>query len=291
MYYRARAAIEFGTGDPAASASDMEAALALAPNDRGLATATALAQYHAGEFHEEKGDELASIRAFQRAVELAPDQEQYQLTLGLELLRHHTFDVAIRVFEHAAAEFPASERAKVGLGIAYFLDGRTAEAVNALMRAGAQSELAATYLGQIELDRAETPDRAAVDRVCSIESPHLLALCGGLLLRIEDVAQATQKLRQAARLAPDDPVARCQLGKALDTSHEWEQARAEMEQCVRLDPKSPMGHFRLARIYYRLGLTDLAKKEERLRAETEQKLGDENERRYESVRGFVVRAR
>lgn len=289
VYYRAKAAIEFGNGDPVASAADMESELTLAPGD--LAAATAVAEYHAGEFREKSGDNLAAVRAFQRAVELAPNEEQYQLALGLELLRHHTFDASVKVFEHAASQFPRSERAKVGLGIACYLDGRTASALKILLGAEPHSELAATYLGQIELDRAETPDTTAVQRVCAFSTPHLQALCGGLLLRTEATAQAIVHLNAAARLAPDDAVARCQLGKALDTAHRYEQARTEMEQCVRLDPQSPMGHFRLARIYYRLGLTDLAKKEELLRAETEKNLGAENDRRYDSVRGFVVTPR
>jgi tetratricopeptide (TPR) repeat protein len=287
-YHRAKAAIFLATGDAPASAAEMEAALALAPADHNLAVATAAAEYQAGDAYEQRGENLAAVKAYQRAVALAPEVEQHHLGLGLELLRHQTFEAAVAVFETTVRDFPASERARVGLGICYYLAGRSDDAVRALLAAAPASELAASYLGQIELERADPPDDAAVKRVCSFSAPHLDALCGGLLLRTGDVETAAVRLRRAARDAPDDPVARCQYGKALDESQQFEQARLEMEACVKLDPSSPLSHYRLARIYHRLGFPDRAKEQERLRAEAEEKLGAENQRRFDSVKGFVV---
>ena len=290
-YYRVKAAIALGNGDGPASAKDMESALALAPENHDLAVATAAAQYQAAEAYEQRNDSLAAVRAYQRAVALAPEVEQHHLGLGLELLRHESFDAATAVFEATVRRFPNSERARVGLGICYYLAGRGDDAVTALLAAPAESALAAAYLGQIELDRADPPDRAAVDRVCSFSTAHLNALCGGLVLRTGEVQSVLPRLRTAAQQAPDDPAARCQLGKALDESRLFEQARTEMEACVRLDPTSPLSHYRLARIYHRLGLVELAKREERLRAQAEEKLGAENERRLKAVQGFVTEMR
>lgn len=290
-YHRAKAAILLGTGDAPASAAEMEAALALAPSDHNLAVATAAAQYQAGDAYEQRNDSLAAVRAYERAVALAPEVEQHHLGLGLELLRHQTFDAAVAVFEAAARLFPASDRARVGLGICYYLSGQPDDAIRALLAAPPRSELAATYLGQIELDRADPPDDDAVKRVCSFNTPHLAALCGGLLLRKGDVDAASLRLHNAAQAAPEDAVARCEYGKALDESQQFEKARAEMEACVKLDSSSPLSHYRLARIYHRLGFVDLAKEQERLRTEAEEKLGAENERRFNSIRGFVTEPR
>jgi tetratricopeptide (TPR) repeat protein len=290
-YYRVKAAIALGNGDAPASANDMESALALAPENHDLAVATAAAQYQAADAYEQRHDSLAAVRAYERAVALAPEVEQHHLGLGLELLRHETFDAATAVFEATLRRFPNSERARVAIGICYYLAGRGDDAVNALLAAAADSALAALYLGQIELDRADPPDNAAVDRVCSFSTPHLNALCGGLLLRTGEVEAALPRLRTAAQHAPDDPAARCQLGKALDESQQFSHARIEMEACVRLDPTSPLSHYRLARLYHRLGLVELAKREERLRTRAEEKLGAENERRLKTVQGFVTEMR
>src|SRR5206468_6838952 len=89
-----------------------------------------------------------------------------------------------------------------------------------------------------------------------------VALCGAMLLRVAEESgdesrrpEILAKLRHAVRASPEDSVARCQLGKALEWSQQWPQSRAQMEKCVQLEPDSPESHYRLARVYRRLGLT------------------------------------
>jgi hypothetical protein len=61
-----------------------------------------------------------------------------------------------------------------------------------------------------------------------------------------------------------------------------------MEACVRLDPGSPDGHYQLSRIYRRLGLTDLAKRETSLQEAAAQRQSEESVRRTETVTKFLV---
>ena len=153
-FRRLKAAIASGLGDAATGAKEMEAALALAPDDPGLLNATGAAEAEAGlldaalahldqakrardsaplenligDLEEKRGDSLAAVKSYQAAVQLAPAEEQYRFSLGLELVRHQTFDPAIQVFEQGVKDFPRSSRMRIALAVAYFLVERETDA-------------------------------------------------------------------------------------------------------------------------------------------------------------------
>src|SRR4029077_19490444 len=99
-----------------------------------------------------------------------------------------------------------------------------------------------------------TPEPGAVKQLCAFADAHPTnktadALCGGVLLRVAQEngntsgrAEILRRLRTAARVAPQGPFTRCQLGKALEWSQSWQEARVQLEKCVRLNPDSPEGH-------------------------------------------------
>jgi Flp pilus assembly protein TadD len=321
-FHRLKAAIASGLSDTATSAKEMEAALELAPEDPNLLHATGVAEAQAGlldpalahleqarqskdsaplenligDIQEKLGNNVAAVKSYQAAVQLAPSEEEYRFALGLELLRHQTFDPAILVFEQGVKDFPRSTRMRMALAVAYFLVEREADASQTLivaLRLDPDSALAAGYLGEMQLSQTASPDPAAVQELCRFadahpKSGHAQAICGGLLLRQGPQAEpALSRLRTAVRLAPDEPIARCNLGKALEQGHNWAGARTQMEQCARLQPDSPEAHYRLARIYRNLGLPDLAKQQEQLRAEADRRKTAENDRGYAALTRFI----
>jgi tetratricopeptide (TPR) repeat protein len=256
-----------------------------------------------GDIQEKRGDALSAVHGYQAAVTLEPNVEQHRLTLATELLRHQTFDAAIVVLEQAASLFPQSVHTKILLGLSYYLVDRSADSVRTLLEAtrlDSKDGLAARYLGEITLQDSATPDPAAVKRVCAFSDTHAVsktanALCGGVLLRVAQDsgdtsrrAEILRRLHEAVRIAPDEPLARCQLGKALEWSQQWPEARTQLEKCVLLDPDSPEGHYRLARVYRRLGFTELANEQSSLQQQVAKKQSDESIRRANSVTRFLV---
>jgi tetratricopeptide (TPR) repeat protein len=256
-----------------------------------------------GDIQEKRGDALAAVHSYQAAVTLEPNVEQHRLSLATELLRHQTFDAAIVVLEQAAGLFPQSAHIKILLGLSYYLVDRSADSVRALLvaaRLDRQGGLAVRYLGEITLQDSATPDPAATQQICAFADAHPVnktanALCGGVLLRVAQGSGDTsgkpeilRRLHEAVRIAPDEPVARCQLGKALEWSQQWGEARTQLEKCVRLDPDSPEGHYRLARVYRRLGFTALANEQTALQQQVATKERDESIRRANSVTRFLV---
>jgi tetratricopeptide (TPR) repeat protein len=328
LYRRLKASIASGMDDHAAAADEMEKALELAPGDKDLALATAVAQFRAvrldqalasaekskaaqdsatvenliGDIQERRGDSLAAVHSYQTAVAVAPDNEEYRLSLALELLRHHTFEPAILVLEQGAKQFPASLRMRVALTLGYFLVNRDSDATTTLLsatRLESGRAFVLDYLGELLIDQGDTPDAAVVKEVCGDADAHpdsatAQAVCGGLLVRVQTdradgahYAEPLARLRKAVQLAADNATARCQLGKALELDQQWQDARLQMEECVRLRPDSTEWHYRLSRIYLRLGLRDLAKEQDRLRAEADQKLAAQSQQRYATLARFL----
>jgi tetratricopeptide (TPR) repeat protein len=213
-------------------AGRLDEALAGAERGKSVADSGAIESL-IGDIQEKRGDPLAAVHAYQAAVNLEPSEERYHLALGLELLRHQTFDAALVVLKQASTLFPQSLRVKILLGLAYYFVDRSADAIQALQEAvkiDPQDETAARYLGEITLQDTSTPDPAAIAQVCSFADAHPQdrtadAFCGGILLKVAhdsgDISRRPEILRRlqhAARIAPREPMARCQLGKALQWS-------------------------------------------------------------------------
>jgi tetratricopeptide (TPR) repeat protein len=283
-------------------AGSLDAALASAQRAKALED-TASVESLIGDIQEKRGDALAAVHSYQAAVTLEPSEERYRLALGLELLRHQTFDAALVVFNQASTLFPRSVRVKILLGLTYYFVDRSADAIHALMEATQQDphdQIAQRYLGEITLQDASAPDRAAAAQVCRFadevpQNKTADAYCGAILLRLArdnaDDSRRTEimrRLQHAARLAPREPLARCQLGKAFEWTEQWTQARSEMEVCVRLDPNSPDGHYQLSRIYRRLGMTSLASKQVSLQEAAALRQNEESVRHTETVAKFLV---
>lgn len=256
-----------------------------------------------GDIQEKQGDALAAVHSYQAAVTLEPEVEQHRLTLATEFLKHQTFDAAIVVLEQAAGLFPQSLHTKVLLGLSYYLVDRSVDSVRTLVAAvklDTEDALAARYLGEITLQDSASPDPAAVSLICAFADAHPVsksanALCGGVLLRIaEESGDASRKpeilrrLREAVQIAPQEPAARCQFGKALEWSQQWPLARTQLEKCVRLSPDSLEGHYRLGRVYRRLGLPALSIEQTNLQQQAAKKQSEESTRRTDTVTRFLV---
>lgn len=294
-YDRLLAAIDAGTGDISGAAKAMDDAVGLAPGNRQLAAAAAAAQASLGDFEEQRNQSIEAARAYQKAVELAPQNEDYRLALSIELLRHQTFEPAILVLEEGAKRFPDSVRLRTALGVAYFLVDRNVEAVGTLMAIPSYPP-ALRYLGEIELQQTASPDAEAMKLLCA--SSGFDAVCGGLLLRQAMASgdesrrgEIFQRLTAAARTSPNDPTARCELGKAYEWTMQWKESRTELEACERLQPASVEAHYRLARVYRRLGERELADKEAALRDEAEKRQSEANELHYATMTQFLYTLR
>ena len=255
-----------------------------------------------GDIEEARGDNLAAVRDYQAAVTLAPNEEKYRLSLALELIRHKTFEPAKVVLKQALEAIPNSWRLQVAQGMVEFFAGSDEEASRILVHAAGLAPdpgVVVGYLGGMEIDERSSPDAAALRYLCQYSGQHARDekgqfYCGALMLRRDytnddksNLAEILRHLRAAAALDSHDAGPHCELGRAYKWTQEWQQARQEMESCVRMDPGSTEAHYRLAQIYEHFGQQDQAQREMKLYNDASKQQADENARREKALRTFL----
>jgi tetratricopeptide (TPR) repeat protein len=299
-FHRLKAANASGLGDSDGAAREMSLALALAPSDAGLLTATAMAEFQAGrlddalrhaiaarnqapaeaiigDIQEKRGNYAEAAKAYREAVKLAPEQEQYRVALAYDLIRHRDFGAAVELLQQSTAAFPKSAKLRTLLGIAQYSNGETEDAVPSLVEAIAvdpKAEAAYRCLAQILLQSSGPPPRVAAEHLCRWNA----TVCSALKLRLarqaDDAAMQREAIAGLQRAPAGDVVGRCELARAWEWTNRLAEARAEMEACVKLDP-SPQNHYRLGLIYKRLGLNELSQKEMEARKQVLDRMSEE----------------
>ena len=118
--------------------------------------------------------------------------------------------------------------------------------------------------------------------------------CGALIFRRDyasgDKTHADEilsRLRSAANLLVKDGSPHCQMGRVYQWLERWQEALRESETCVRMDPDSPDGHYRLAQIYKHLGEPERSKQELTLHKAASERIVDQNARRDETMKTFL----
>jgi Flp pilus assembly protein TadD len=255
-----------------------------------------------GDIQEARGDNLAAVRSYQAAVTLAPNEEKYRLELALDLIQHKSFEPARVVLKQAEELHPDSWRVRVASGMVEYFAGSAEDATKTLLKAAdvaAEPEAALRYLGDIQMDQAGAPDRAALSRLCEYGDAHpnagkLQFYCAALLFRRDYLSndrshtgEILRRLNAAARKLPNEASPHCQLGKAYRWIEQWQEALRESETCARMDSNSADAHYRLAQIYQHLGQQERSEQEMKLYQAASARLADENARRDETIKTFL----
>lgn len=271
-----QAAVTAEPGDPTAYLRLAAAQLGAGQADAAFQSASRAAQLGRssaterllGDIEEQRGRSLDAVHSYQKAVTMDPGDKECWLALGTELLRHETYPAALKVFEEAAEKFPNSLRIQMALGMTqYFLERypQSIETLVAASRLNPSSAAPIEFLGQIQLQQQVTPQPEATRAICRFADDNpkngaAMAYCGALLARAahdhgaaQPPTDALRRLRLAARADPNEGVARCEFGKALAWARQWQEARLETQACVRIEPQSAEGYYRLAEIDRHLG--------------------------------------
>ena len=186
--------------------------------DRLYRAALALAPGHAGSLHglgclaHASGRPDLAIGLIGQAVAAAPDVAHYTISLGLALLDQGHVEEARAATQVAVLRDPDDPRAHRALA-------------QALSRLGRLEEAEASLRTSLRLDPASSPARAGA----------LMSL-GGVLRARGDHAQAVAAFAEAARLAPNDPLAWHALASAHGETGALVQAEAAFRKVATLLP-------------------------------------------------------
>lgn len=275
-FHRLRAAIASGLNEPQAAMTEMEAALALAPNDSNLLLATAAAEMLNGSFQSA----LVHVQATNSSPareRLIGQIEQHLCDHAVELIKHAQFEPAIAELKEARAAVPKSAMLLVLLGIANYGYGFSDDAILALndaIDADPRSHSGEPVLAKIVLQSSAAPSDRTSRQLCAWND----IVCAAVDLRRARAsgntalfAKATDVLERAPR---SDAVRSCELARAYEWQNRLNDARRELENCVHLDG-NPQNHYRLGILYQRLGESALAAQEMARRAELLKTMSEE----------------
>lgn len=212
-----------------------------------------------------------AVQHYIRAVELDPSEPNV-FALGVEFLRHWTFEAAIREFEPAARKFPESPRIQLALGAAYFADADYARALpifSQLLQHDPSSALNAELLGMAcagVLQGQPVLCRPLVDYADVHPADSRIRVFAATALLGENATAADQA--HAARLLDQviehDPsfadawLARAELRQSLN---QWSASIGDLEKAIAINPDLARAHYRLALAYWRAGRKDDGKQQ------------------------------
>jgi tetratricopeptide (TPR) repeat protein len=183
------------------------------------------------------GDYDGGIRYLKSALEIDPANLEARYYLGRIYYTQNKFAEAERTFREVLARDAGHVKAYNNLG-------QTLEALND--RDGA----IAAYRRAIELDRA-SPKRS--------EYPYLNL--AALLADADDVEPAAALLLEAQSINPQNAKVHFRLGSLYLRRGQLGPAQEQLERAARLDERDPGIRYVLARVYQRMGKTDLARAE------------------------------
>lgn len=282
----------------AAHRAHRNAAAAQALGSVSALAQSAQAQALWGTVAEAQGQYENAARHFQAAVRLAPTAANF-LALGVEFLRHLTWNAARLTFQRGLRRYPHDRRLRTALGITDFGQSDFSGAVEtfgALSAAHPLDPYLAAMLGRSCLQGGmarQAPCQALIAQAAAHPSnpaaaayAAVIALNGG-----SSPAAAARALRLARRAVRDDPrlaEAQFAVGLALGRAGHWRQSIPSFQAALRRDPGDATAIFQLALAYQRTGQTALAQDMLRRHAQLAADQRRVTNRRLAHVRQFVT---
>jgi tetratricopeptide (TPR) repeat protein len=248
-----------------------------------------------GMLEEKRGNAAEAIRAFEEAVRLAPQNEDFRLDLASAVAGNQDLERSVTLFSGVVRDFPKSLRGRLGLGSVCYLLGKYEDAARVLLQTVELYPSAATgydLLGKVfeSVPALQSEIKRVFENYLRTKprDPAAYAHYGTMLYLTPEIegparfAAAKKYLREA--LAQDARLAQAhlQLGIIAQAEENLSDAVAAFEKAVKLEPGYASAHYRLAGVYRKLGDDDRAKSQLSLFQELKTK-------EAESERELVIR--
>jgi len=221
--------------------------------------------YCLGHLYREQGKQDEAVEHIAAAVELAPEFLPALINLANVEIKENRLDRAEPLLERAREIDPTSAPVLIGLG--KVASGRRDHAAaveyfeEALRLAPAATEihypLGLAYRGLGDQAKAERHMRLRGTGRAPIDDPLMATLetlvtgwrvhqnRGTMYFQEGSYDTALEEFRRAVELAPDEPIARNNLGSALTALGDFEGAEREYRAALDIDPADSMAHFNL----------------------------------------------
>lgn len=250
-----------------------------------------------GEVSEKEGQYKEAAEHLQAAARLDPSEANLY-ALGMEFLRHWSFEAAIKIFDFGVTRFPESHRMLLGQGIARYSinDLNLAAPIFAkLLESEPGNAFYADLLGK---SCGLMPDASpGCERLTSFAERHpedasAATYAAASMLhradRPEDWGKAEELLNRAIAHDPAFAEAHFQKGLLDQYKQQWAPSVQELERTVALKPGMSKAHYRLALAYNHLGQVEKAKEEIRLQQKYSEQEKRDLDARFKEVTTFLV---
>jgi tetratricopeptide (TPR) repeat protein len=249
------------------------AGLKALPNDNSAELHSIL-----GQAYVERKEWPNATRHLSEAVKLNPYDEGTHFRLAQSYLLQQDFPDAARVLEAARKTFDKSAQIELALGVAYYGQRKFSEAVDQFLktiRLAPDVPQPYLFLSRI-LEHAGDRLPEVTRRFAELETKNPKSPLGYLLHAKALVAQlpptgypaeaqtAYALVQKSLSIKEDQADAHYIAGLLLERQREFEQAARHLERSVALNPNDAAAHFRLARVYDRLGRREEADKQRAL---------------------------
>lgn len=259
---------------------------------------SAAAQSLLGDGEEKLGAYQKAAEHYARAADLDPSEANVW-AVGVEFLRHWTFEAAITEFEAGTQKFPTSMRMKLGLGAAYFGGARYASAIPVfaeLLKSDAENALYAEMLGMACAAVAESSKQDCNALVGYAEThprdAKAATFAASMILTETQTGDRTEVARKllenAVAAAPKFADARYQLGVLKQNRGDWAGSVSDLETAIALKPDFSQAHYRLALAYWRVGRKQQGQAEMELQKKYAQQEKQDTTNRLRQITTFIV---
>jgi tetratricopeptide (TPR) repeat protein len=252
----------------------------------------------AGETEERLGNYKQAEEHFSQAAHLNPSEPNIYAWV-VELLRHFSWQPAVKVADYGIQQFPASTRLKAARGIAFYADNRYKEAAAVFSDLLSASPGNATWASLLGRNCALIADASAsgCDSLQRFAEQHPENAEAATYAATALLHQPTEKrdntkaralLRQAISVDPKLADAYYQLGVLNQEETHWQESTTPLEKAIALQPTLAEAHYRLARAYSHLGRRDDAAKQIELQQRYAKEQKDSLDARLKEVTTFLT---
>jgi tetratricopeptide (TPR) repeat protein len=213
-----------------------------------------------GEVYEAANRPLDAVRAWERAVALEPQNEEYCFRYISELLKHKNYDAAVLIGNAAVRNIPNSVRLRLALVAALYGGGRVEEAHRALLLAsqdfpdsGLPLYLRSILAEGTPQSDSELPKDADRYLASHPQDPVALLIMGREKDRQGDPKAALLLLNRSLALGQESAETQLTAAKVYSELEDWPQVIAHAQRAVALSPEMREAWYRLARALDRAG--------------------------------------
>ena len=233
-------------------------------------------------FQEHKYEDC--IQELNVAVGMDPTSRKNTILLAEALIGTQRFGVAVDFLNGARPRFGDYFQLHYDLGLAYYFMHKIDEALGEFQEAHRLSpkfDRAELLISACLIAKGDPSSAVVVLRKLVKERPDNAVYWGTLGRTLgqmgeENKAEAVRACRRALLLQPNDPHLQFDAGTVLTETGEFAAARPILERLVREHPEILAVHVQLAQVYSRLGLRELARKENEIVAKLPKQSVPEN---------------